>query len=603
MPARIEDYAILGDTQSAALVGRDGSIDWLCLPRFDSDACFAALLGDERHGRWQIAPQGAVRAAHRRYREGSLVLETTFETEEGVVRVVDCMPPRQRDPDLVRVVECVSGSVVMRMELKIRFGYGATLPWIRVNGACITALAGPDALSLYPGAGGVGMTIEEDGEAVLRAEFRLAAGERTGLVLVWHPSTEAPPAGLDPFAEIDATDAWWSAWAARCTYEGPFRGAVLRSLLTLKALTYLPSGGIVAAATTSLPEALGGVRNWDYRFCWLRDATFSLLALMESGYQDEAQAWCDWLLRAVAGHPAQFQIMYGVLGERRLTEIELPWLPGYEGSAPVRIGNAAVDQFQLDVFGEVMNCIHHARRLGVTLDAETWGFQRALLDHLELRWREPDEGIWEVRGPRRHFTHSKVMAWVSFDRAIRDAESFGLPGPVEHWKEVREAIHADVCAHGFDARRNSFTQYYGTDALDASLLLVPLVGFLPAEDPRIAGTVAAIQADLTDESGLTLRYRPDPATDGLPPGEGAFIACTAWLADCLALLGQLDEARRLFDRLLSFQNDVGLLSEEYDVKHARFLGNFPQALSHTALVNTARILSVPHVPAPLCGGR
>ncbi|AKT37665.1 glycoside hydrolase family 15 protein [Chondromyces crocatus] len=603
MTARIEDYALIGDTQSAALVGRDGSIDWLCLPRFDSDACFAALLGDERHGRWKIAPRDAAHRVTRRYRPGTLVLETLFETEHGTARLVDCMPPRQRDPDLLRVVEGVSGTVVLAMELKIRFGYGATLPWIRRQGASLTALAGPDALSLYLGRAGITVTFDDADEAVLRAEFTLSAGDQVQLVLVWHPSTEPPPAELDPLAELSATEAWWSEWSAQCTYRGEWREHVLRSLLTLKALTFLPSGGIVAAATTSLPERIGGVRNWDYRFCWLRDATFTLLALMESGYYTEAEAWCAWLLRAVAGHPAQFQIMYGVLGERRLTEIELPWLPGYEGSSPVRIGNAAVDQFQLDVFGEVMNCIHHARRSGIQLDSEAWALQCALLEHLEHRWQEPDEGIWEVRGPRRHFTHSKVMAWVAFDRAIRDAQSYGLPGPVERWQELRAQIHAEVCAQGYDPRACTFTQFYGTDALDASLLMIPLVGFLPANDPRVVGTVDAIQRGLTDDTGLTLRYLPAQETDGLPPGEGAFLACTAWLADCLSLLGRQDEARGLFERLLSFQNDVGLLSEEYDVRHQRFLGNFPQALTHTALVNTARILSRPHSAVAICGGR
>ena len=585
MAGKIEDYALIGDTQSAALVGRDGSIDWMCVPRFDSDACFAALLGDVEHGRWAIAPAGGVRRVRRRYRPGTLVLETTFETEDGVVRVVDCMPPRRRDPDVLRVIEGVEGSVPMRMDLRIRFGYGQVLPWIRREGARqVTALAGPDALTLY-----TGVPVREDDDAALTAEVRVAAGDRLPFHLVWHPSAEPRPHEIDPLESLALTEAWWRRWSAQCTYQGELRDEVLESLIVLKALTFLPTGGIVAAPTTSLPERLGGVRNWDYRYCWLRDATFTLLALMGAGFREEAKAWVAWLLRAVAGHPSQFHILYGPAGERRLPEIELPWLPGYEGSAPVRIGNEAANQFQLDVFGEVMDCLHHARTMGIPLDAEAWSLQRALLGFLEAHWRDPDEGIWEVRGPRRHFTHSKVMAWVAADRAVRDAEGFGLPGPVDQWRRLRDEIHEEVCERGFDPARGSFTQYYGSDTLDASLLMIPLVGFLPPEDPRVIGTMESIRREL-DEGGLILRYRTDPEIEGLPHGEGVFLACTFWLADNLALMGRREEARRLFERLLGLRNDVGLLSEEYDAGRGRLIGNFPQALSHVAIVSTAENL-------------
>lgn len=593
MPLRIEDYALIGDTQSAALVGRDGSIDWMCLPRFDSDACFAALLGGEQHGRWKIAPRDGVRAVRRRYRPGSLVLETTFETEDGAIRLIDCMPPRWHEPDVVRVIEGVSGSVPVRVEMNVRFGYGSTIPWIRRGEGRITALAGPEAVSLYTSPG---IALDE-ADGALTGDLQIAAGQRATFLLAWHPSTEAPPEPSDPCAAVEETEAWWTSWCRRCTLTGAFREHVLRSLITLKALTFLPTGGIVAAPTTSLPEKLGGVRNWDYRFCWVRDATITLLALMESGFDEEASAWCDWLLRAVAGHPSQYQIMYGIRGERRLPEIELRWLPGYEGSAPVRIGNAAVDQLQLDTYGEVMDCFHQARKRGIQLNPDTWELQRGLLDFLERHWQEPDEGIWEMRGPRRCFTHSRVMAWVAFDRAVRGVERFGLEGPVDRWRQIRAEIHQQVCERGHDAARNTFTQHYGSRALDASLLMIPQVGFLPVTDPRVIGTIEAIQRELVDEEGFVLRYPPDQTIDGQPHGEGAFLPCTAWLADALALLGRRDEARRLFEKLLSLANDVGLFSEEYDAGRRRLVGNFPQAFTHVSIVNTARTLAAPGGPS------
>jgi GH15 family glucan-1,4-alpha-glucosidase len=589
MPLRIEDYALIGDTQSAALVGRDGSIDWLCLPRFDSDSCFAALLGSEEHGRWLLAPAGGIRRVQRRYRPGTLVLETDFETEDGTLRVIDCMPPRGREPDLVREVVCPRGHVPVRMDLAIRFGYGSRTPWVhRINGRA-TAMAGPDALTLCAS---VPYRLED---ASLRADFTLSAGQCARFLLTWHPSHEPPPAPIDVTTAVAHTEAWWHAWSGRCTHEGPWRDEVLRSLIVLKALTYSPTGGIVAAPTTSLPEALGGVRNWDYRYCWLRDATFTLLALLDAGYLEEARAWRDWLLRAVAGEPAETQIMYGVAGERRLTEEHLPWLPGYQGASPVRIGNAAVCQFQLDVFGEVLDCLHQARRAGVPPREEGWGLQCQLLDFLESNWERPDEGIWEVRGAPQHFTYSKVMAWVAVDRAIRNSEQFGLPGSVERWRALRSRIHAQVCERGYDAGRGSFVQAYGSRELDAALLLIPQVGFLPPSDLRVVGTVEAIQRELC-EDGFVHRYDSGRTRDGLPPGEGTFLACSFWMADALTLLCRLDEARALFERLLSLCNDVGLLAEEYDPRSRRQLGNFPQAFSHVALINTAQNLTRPSCP-------
>jgi GH15 family glucan-1,4-alpha-glucosidase len=588
----IEDYALIGDTQTAALVGKDGSIDWLCLPRFDSPACFAALLGAPEHGRWRIAPSVPVQSVTRRYRGPTLVLETEFVTAHGTVRVVDCMPPRQIDPDLVRLVEGVDGDVPMSFELIIRFDYGSIVPWVRRLDGVLRAIGGPDALSLWSPVPtrGVGLTT--------RADFTVRPGDRLPFVAVWHPSHEATPTPVDGIAAVAETEQWWRDWAERCTYRGPWREQVLRSAITLKALTFAPTGGIVAAPTTSLPEQPGGVRNWDYRFCWLRDATFTLYSLITCGYMDEASAWRDWLLRAVAGEPSKLQIMYGPSGDRRLPEFEVPWLPGYEGSAPVRIGNAAFTQRQLDVYGEVMDALYVARRSGLSPDENAWRLQQALLEFLETAWADPDEGIWEMRGPKRHFTHSKVMAWVAFDRGVKSLERFKLDGPIERWRAQRQALHADVCAHGFDADRNTFTQFYGSQELDASLLMMPLVGFLAPDDPRIQGTLAAIERHLL-ERGFVRRYvsSPDGAVDGLPSGEGMFLPCTFWLADNYVLQGRHDEAKRLFERLLSVANDVGLLSEEYDPEAGRLVGNFPQAISHVSLINTARNLARASGPA------
>ncbi len=590
MPLRIEDYAVIGDTQTAALVGRDGSIDWLCLPRFDSGACFAALLGSPAHGRWLIAPDEEVRQVRRRYVPDTLVLETEFETASGVVRLVDFMTPRESEPDLFRIVQGVRGAVPMKMELIIRFDYGHVVPWVRQIGGRLHAIAGADALALDAGVRTFGRDL------TTQARFTAQAGEEVPFSLVWHPSHLDAPRPVAAARALEETSAWWHEWVGHCTYAGRWRDLVVRSLITLKALTYAPTGGILAAATTSLPEALGGVRNWDYRYCWLRDATYSLYALVINGFTEEALAWRNWLLRAVAGDPSTLQTMYGVGGERRLTELELPWLPGYESSRPVRIGNAAVHQLQLDVYGEVMDAMHLGRRSGIAKDPHAWTLQKALMRYLDRAWREPDEGIWEVRGPRRHFTHSKVMAWVAFDRAIKAVERFGLEGPVEKWRARRAEIHDDICLRGFDAERNTFTQYYGSHELDASLLMLPLVGFIPSTDPRMIGTVKAIEEDLL-WNGIILRYRADPAVDGLPPGEGAFLACSFWLADNYVLQGRVDEAVQLFERLIAIANDVGLLAEEYDPSTRRMLGNFPQAFSHVMLVNTARNLTNAHPPA------
>jgi GH15 family glucan-1,4-alpha-glucosidase len=581
MALPLEAYALIGDTQSAALVGNNGSIDWLCWPRFDSDACFAALLGDERHGHWRLAPVGPLRQVHRRYRPGTLVLETDLETEEGTVRLVDFMPPRGEAPDIVRIVQCLQGHVPVHMELAPRFGYGDRTPWVRPRPGFVSAKAGPDAVLLR-----TDVPLRLESEARLLADFSLAEGQRAAFVLTWYPSHQPPPSPVEPHGALEDTVSWWRHWSDRALDGGPWHEPVLRSLMTLKALTYSPTGGIVAAPTTSLPEHLGGVRNWDYRFCWLRDATLTLLALLNAGYTEEAAAWRDWLLRAVAGEPEELQIMYGVAGERRLTELQLPWLPGYEGSLPVRIGNGAVEQLQLDVFGEVMDCLHHARRAGLPGQTDTWELQRHLLHYVEQHWEEPDEGIWEVRGGRRHFTHSKLMAWVALDRAVKSAEHFHLEAPLEDWRRLRAHMHAQICAHGYDASRGAFVQAYGSQALDASLLMIPLVGFLPATDPRVQGTVAAIQRELC-EDGFVHRYDTREGLDGLPPGEGVFLACTFWLADNLALMGRTAEARVVFERLLGLCNDVGLLAEEYDPRRRRLVGNFPQAFSHVALVTTA----------------
>jgi len=587
MPLRIEDYALIGDTQSVALVGRDGSIDWMCLPRFDSGACFAALLGSPAHGRWLLAPAGAVQRTSRSYRDGTLILETTFELAEGRVRVVDCMPPRNRTPDVLRVVEGLEGEVTMRLELVIRFDYGSVVPWVsRLPDGRLRAIAGADALVLQT-------DIETHGEELTTvATFTVKAGQKQSFVLSWYPSHEEPPAPIDAAAARTDSEEFWREWSSRCTYRGPWQDEVSSSLLTLKALTYAPTGAVLAAPTTSLPEWPGGPRNWDYRYCWLRDSTFTLYALKLAGYLDEARAWRDWLLRAVAGDPAKLQIMYGVGGERRLTEYELDWLPGYENSLPVRVGNGAVSQLQLDVYGEVMDTLHQTRRTGLPPEPASWNLQVDLLEFLETAWDEPDEGIWEVRGPKQHFTHSKMMAWVAFDRAIKDVEQVGVEGPVERWRAIRDAIHAEVCARGFDSKKNAFTQAFGSEQLDASLLLMPQVGFLPIYDPRVVGTVAAVERELVHE-GFVLRYRTE-GQDGLPPGEGAFLACSFWLADAYALSGRKHDARQLFERLLSIRNDVGLLAEEYDPVAGRQLGNFPQSFSHVGLVNTAYNLTPSH---------
>jgi GH15 family glucan-1,4-alpha-glucosidase len=590
MSQRIEDYGLVGDTHTAALIGRNGSVDWLCFPRFDSGACFAALLGDERHGRWLLAPAGGVRRVSRRYRPGTLVLETEFENADGTVRIVDCMPPRQKHPNLVRVVEGVAGRVPMRMQFVARFEYGSIVPWVTRRGRLLSAVAGPDTVTLRSP-----IATRGDGLTTV-AEFAVSAGESVPFVLTWHLSHERAPRAIDPHGAVAETEAWWREWSGRCPYDGEWRDAVERSLIVLKALTYAPTGGIVAAATTSLPEELGGVRNWDYRYCWVRDATFALYALMTAGYTAEARAWRDWLVRAVAGQPRQMQIVYGVAGERRLTEIELPWLPGYEGSVPVRVGNSAAEQYQLDVYGELMDSLHQARGAGIPANPAAWHVQRVLLDFLESGWREPDDGIWEVRGPRRHFTHSKVMAWVALDRAVKAVERFGLRGPVERWRSLREEIHAEVCREGYDAERKTFTQFYGSSELDASLLMIPLVGFLPPSDPRVAGTVKAVQRELLHD-GFVRRYSTRTDVDGLPVGEAAFLVCTLWLADNLALLGRSGEARRILERVLDLRNDLGLLSEEYDPAARRLVGNFPQALSHVGLINTAHNLATPRGPA------
>jgi GH15 family glucan-1,4-alpha-glucosidase len=583
VPLAIEDYALIGGCHTAALVGRDGSIDWLCFPRFDSGACFAALLGEPGHGRWLIAPAGAVRATRRRYREDTLILETDFETAEGAVRVTDCMPLTDERWNLVRRVEGLHGEVAMRMELIIRFDYGWVVPWVQKRGQTLVAIGGPDTLELHAGVAmhGKGLTTV--------AEFSVRSGQRTSFALNYRRSHEPSAPAIDPDWALETTERSWREWSGRCTYRGRWREAVMRSLITLKALTYAPTGGIVAAPTTSLPEKPGGVRNWDYRFCWLRDATSTLNALLAAGYQDEAAAWREWLLRAAAGRQQDLQALYSVTGERRLDEAELGWLPGYKGAAPVRIGNAASKQLQLDVYGEVVDTLHLARCAGLPAQSHAWRVEASLVAFLERNWQQPDEGMWEIRGPRRHFTHSKVMAWVAFDRAVKAIENFGLEGPLERWRRVRDAIRAEVCEAGFDAHRNTFVQSYGSTQLDASLLLIPLVGFLPPEDPRVLGTLEAIERELVID-GLVRRYSSASGFDGLPPGEGAFLPCSFWLADNLALVGRQQEAEALFERLLALRNDAGLLPEEYDPRERRMLGNFPQALTHVALVNTARLL-------------
>lgn len=591
MANRIEDYAMIGDLGAAALVGRDGSIDWLCWPRFDSDACFAALLGKPDHGRWLIAPKSNVLRVTRRYRPNTLILETRFETDDGAATLVDFMPPRNQHSQLVRIVRGEKGTVTFHSELILRFAYGAIVPWVtRIDDATIRGIAGPDMVVLRTLARMRGENFKTVGE------FSVSPGEEVPFTLSFARSHENVPEPVDANECLATTEKFWTEWAGRNKIDGPWDEAVTRSLIVLKALTYAPTGGMAAAPTTSLPECIGGKRNWDYRYCWLRDATLTLLALMNAGYYDEAKNWREWLLRAAAGSPRQIQIMYGLRGERRLTEWEAPWLPGYEDSRPVRIGNAAHNQLQLDIFGEVMDALHQAREGGLGGLEAGWEMQREFLLHLDRIWREPDEGLWEVRSGREHFTHSKAMAWLAFDRAIRSAEQFKLPGPVHEWKEIRKRIHADVCTHGFDSHLGSFVRAYGSKELDASLLLLPAIGFLPPGDPRIAGTVSAIEKNLLVD-GLVLRYDSASAPDGLPAGEGVFLACSFWLADAYLMLGRRDDALRLFNYLLTLRNDVGLLSEEYEPRTGRLVGNFPQAFSHLALVNTASNLGHHQKPA------
>ncbi|HXV10097.1 MAG TPA: glycoside hydrolase family 15 protein [Burkholderiales bacterium] len=585
MALRVEDYGLIGDTHTAALVGVDGSIDWLCLPRFDSPACFASLLGTEANGRWRIAPSVDVVRRSRRYRPSTLVLETDFETAQGAVRIVDCMPMRATNPRIVRVVEGVRGSVPMSLCLNPRFDYGKTAPWITEDGPVVRAGAGPEALELRAD---VPLTTRE---RQFEAAFTVREGERVCFVLTWHLSWEHAPRPIDPIAALAETDGWWRTWSGRSTYRGAWRDEVERSLITLKALTYAPTGGIVAAATTSLPEFIGGVRNWDYRFCWIRDAALALESLMAAGYVEEATQWRDWVIRAVAGDPEDLQIMYGIGGERRLDEYELPWLSGYEGSRPARVGNAASGQLQLDVCGELVDAVYRARQLGMAPVPGTERLGRELILWLERHWQEPDDGIWEIRGPRRHFVHSKVLARVAVDRIVKMAEASGYGGALERVRKMRDDIHRDICEKGYDSARKTFTQYYGSQQLDAALLLIPQVGFLPASDPRVAGTVDAVQRELMHD-GFVMRYIPDEnSADGLPPGEGAFLACSFWLAIDLAMLGRLEEARKLFDRLLAFRNDLGLYSEEYDPAHRRLIGNFPQAFTHLTLIASAVALT------------
>jgi GH15 family glucan-1,4-alpha-glucosidase len=588
--APIEDYALIGDCETAALISRDGSIDWLCWPRFDSDACFAALLGGAEHGHWLICATDSEATIERRYRPDTLILETRITTATGRALVVDFMPPRDGQSNIVRLVVGESGQVHMRTELVVRFGYGSIVPWVtRVDEHTWRAIAGPDRVV-------VRTPVELHGENLrTKADFTVCSGQQIPFTLSYAPSHTPIAAERSPLEALERTEAQWRRWAARCEHHG-LHVAAKRSLLTLRALIYAPTGGIVAAPTTSLPEQLGGQRNWDYRYCWLRDATLTLMALMDAGFSDEAAAWRDWLLRAVAGDPDRMQIMYGLAGERRLTEWQIPWLPGYENSLPVRVGNEAHGQLQLDVYGQVMDALYQARVAGVEGSEPAWAIEMELLRSLESKWMQPDAGIWEMRGSPRHFTHSKVMAWVAFDRAIKSVEHFNLEGPVERWRTLRSRIHADICTRAWNAERNTFVQSYGADSVDASLLLLPAVGFLPAEDARIVGTIAAIERDLLSD-GLVLRYNTEQADDGLPAGEGAFLACSFWLADAYAMSGRRGEAQQLFDRLVSLANDVGLLAEEYAVQQRRLVGNFPQAFSHLALINTAANLSRTNPPA------
>nr|WP_275409269.1 glycoside hydrolase family 15 protein [Streptomyces sp. SID12501] len=586
----IEDYALIGDMQTAALVCRDGTVDWLCLPRFDSHAVFAGLLGTEEHGFWRLGPAHAADAAppvaaRRRYRGDSLILETEWDTPRGTVRVTDFMPPRDGAPQLIRIVEGVSGRVPMRSALRMRFSYGRVVPWVHKHEGRTVAVAGPDSVWFDT-------TAETYGKSLTTyADFTVAPGDRIAFTISWEPSHKQPPALPEPEQSLDATEEFWREWVEQCTYHGPYREAVVRSLITLKALTYAPTGGIVAAPTTSLPEDIGGVRNWDYRYTWLRDAAITLSSLLRTGYRDEARAWREWLLRAVAGDPENLQIMYGIAGERELGEAELDWLPGYENSGPVRVGNGAAHQLQLDVYGEVTEALHLAHMTGLARNDYASLLQLKLIRYLEQHWDEPDEGIWEVRGPRRHFVHSKVMAWVAVDRTIKLIESGDADGPLEQWIELRDDIHRDVCEKGYDKERNTFTQSYGSKELDASLLLIPQMGFLPPDDKRVIGTIEAIQRELSTEDGFILRYPTtsggDENLDGLPGDEGAFLACSFWMADDLAMIGRVDEARKLFEKLLALRNDLGLLAEEWDPRLKRQVGNFPQAFSHVPLIDTA----------------
>jgi GH15 family glucan-1,4-alpha-glucosidase len=591
MPRRIEDYALIGDCETAALCRNDGSIDWLCWPRFDSGACFASLVGTPENGCWKLAPAAVPTRVARRYRDKTLILETDFETPEGAITLVDFMPLRGNHSQLIRLVQGKRGRVPVKMELTIRFDYGRSVPWVtQLEDGTTRAIAGPDMLALRTSAPLRGESLKTI------SEFSVSEGETVPFVLSYGASHGPVPPAIDAELALNQTEAYWLKWAEGGTYRGPWAEAVCRSLITLKALTYTPTGGIVASPTTSLPEKSRGARNWDYRFCWLRDATFTLLALMHAGYHYEAEEWQNWLLRAIAGSPAQVQIMYGVAGERHLAEWEVPWLSGYQGALPVRVGNAAVGQQQLDIYGELADALHQAREAKLPKNEPAIDLQRTLLEHLEQIWQEPDEGIWEVRGAKRHFTHSKVMAWVAFDRTILSAEKFNLEVPLERWRAVRKQIHDEVCNQGFDKDLGSFVQSYGSKNLDASLLLIPLVGFLPPSDPRVRSTIETIERDLMCE-GLVQRYNTGTAADGLPPGEGVFLACSFWLADNYVLLGRVAEAEKLFERLLALRNDVGLLAEEYDPENRRLMGNFPQAFSHVALVNTALNLSRLRGPA------
>ncbi len=590
MSSKIEDYGLIGDCETAALVGRDGSIDWICWPAFDSEACFAALLGDKRHGRWRIFPASDATSS-RQYRSNTLILESRYETADGVVTIIDFMPLRGKASDIVRLVRGDRGCVKMRMELILRFGFGANVPWVkRAGDGELLAIAGPDMTVLRT-------PVETHGEGLTTvADFEAKEGQAIPFVLTYGPSHLELPPPIDPMDALQETEAFWTDWCSRCTYDGVHADVVMRSLITLKALTYAPSGGIVAAPTTSLPEKLGGSRNWDYRFCWLRDATFTLLALMNSGYSEEAEAWHNWLLRSVAGAPADMQIMYGILGQRRLLEWEVGWLPGYEGAQPVRIGNAAHAQLQLDVYGELFDVFYQARVTKLKLDDGTWDMECEFLKHLAKIWNEPDCGIWEVRGPGKHYVLSKVMTWVAFDRAIKGAEQFGFEAPLDQWKATRDMIHRDVCEKGFSKKQNAFVESYGANVLDASILLLPSVGFLPPSDPRVEGTIAAIEKHLVRD-GFVLRHDPRQRSREKQPIEGAFLACTLWLADAYVLAGAIDKATELFNRVNSVANDLGLLAEEYDTGERRQTGNFPQALTHIALINTAHNLSSAKKPA------